>query len=126
MSLKFIGVLGLTISHDTGSQASLGTFTVISIPSIKNMADNKGIYRGTLSFSWAGGNYSGGTPGTGVATGTINVTSTKNKADNQFVIRVDDTGTMNGTIVNPSGGTIPIVNASVKITNAGQSKVRGE
>ena len=128
MAKKAIAVQGCTIAHDTGSGASGGTFTVTSVPSIKCKAGGNGIYKGTLAFTWAGGNYTGGVPGTGVASGTINFTATKTKADGQFVLRQDDTGTMNGTVGNPSGTppTLPITSAPVKISNAGQTKVSGE
>lgn len=134
--LKFIGVDGLTIDHGIGSTCSGGTFTITSIPSLKVKAGGKGVYRGTLNFTWSGGNCSGpvpnGIPGSASGNGSINVTATKVKAEGQFVIRVDDTGTMSGsyTATNPAPPppTIPgsFVNQPVKISNAGQDVVKAE
>lgn len=127
MSLKFLGVEGLTISHKAGSPVSGGTFTITSLPSTKYIPVGKGVYRGTLSFTFSGGTHSSGTPGTALGAGTIDFTSIKNKADGQFVIRVDDSGSMTGTYVPPvtPPPTVPFT-SDVEITNAGQDKVRGE
>ena len=130
MALKEIAVDGLTIDHDSGSIVSGGSFTITSIPSLKVKCENKGVYTGTLSFSFSGGYVSpddSGTTGTG--TGTIMFTAQKVKAENQFVLRKGDTGTMSGTYVkiNPAAPppTVPgtFTNQPVKITDAGQTKV---
>jgi len=129
MALKFVAVNGLTISHGAGSNCSGGTFTVSSTESSKCMAEGKGMYRGTLAFSWSGGNCSGpppGVPGSAAGSGTINVTATKNKADSQLVLRVDDTGTMSGTYTIPGPSQSAFTNQPVKISDAGQTKVKGE
>lgn len=135
MSLEFIGVEGLTIDHDTGSTVSGGSFTITSVPSIKVKCEGSGVYKGTLMFTFSGGTCSGPPPDSGstaTGSGSINFTATKNKVDGSFVIRKGDTGTMSGTYVatnpSPPPPTIPgtFVNQPVKITDAGQTKVRAE
>lgn len=128
MALKLVAVKGLVISHDSGSNCSGGTFTVSSVESSTCKAEGKGMHRGTLAFSWSGGNYSGGIPSTAAGSGTIAATTTKNKADSQFVLRADDTGTMSGTYTIPGSPPTPgsFSNQPVKISDAGQAKVKGE
>jgi hypothetical protein len=126
---KEIGVDGLTIGHGIGSTCSGGTFTITSVPSLKVKAGGKGVYKGTLSFTWSGGNHIGGVPATALGSGTINFSSSKVKADNQFVIRLDDTGTMSGTYTQPGSPPVPGIlfsNQPVKISNAGQTVVKAE
>lgn len=135
MSLELLGVEGLTIDHDTGSNVSGGTFTITSIASLKVKCEGKGVYKGTLSFTFSGGTCSGPPPDSGstaVGSGTINITALKSKVEGDFVIREGDIGTMSGTYVatnpSPPPATIPGVftNQPVKITDAGQTKVLGE
>jgi len=132
---EFIGVSGLTIGHGAGSNVSGGTFTITSVPSIKVKADGKGVYKGTLVFTFTGGSCSGPPPdsaSTAVGAGTIDITATKVKADGSFVIREGDTGSMSGTYVAtnpaPPPPTVPGVftDQPVEITDAGQTKVRAE
>ena len=130
MARKLIAVEGLTIDHSLGSPVSGGTFTITSQPSLKYSIKNvsfKKVYRGTLAFTFAGGTHSSGTTNSAVATGTINFTATKNKIDNQFVLRIDDSGSMTGTYVPPSvpPPTVPFT-SNVEITDAGQDKALGE
>lgn len=135
-----IGVVGLTIDHASGSNTSAGSFTVTSPPSISCKAEGQFMYKGTLLFSFLGGNSSdtlGGTgaftPGTVLGTGSIDPTAEKVKADGQLVIRDGDSGsfmTLFGTFVPSSSGT-PVPNTpiptmtDVEITNANQTKVEG-
>ena len=127
MARKLLAVDGLTISHSSGSPVSGGSFTVTSLPSLKMNAESKGVYRGVLAFTFTGGTHSSGTPGSALGAGTINFTATKNKIDGQFVLRVDDAGSMTGTYIPPSvpPPTVPF-SSDVEISDAGQSKVLGE
>lgn len=127
MTLKPIGVDGLTIDHVVGSPVSGGTFTITSTPSLKVKAEGKGVYSGTLNFTFAGGNGPGAVDGTVTATGSINPTAVYVKADGSLVIREDDVGNMTGTGTNsnPPPPTVPIFGV-VEITNAGQTKVKAQ
>lgn len=126
MSGKLLGVEGLTIGHSSGSLVSGGMFSITSLPSLKVKCEGKGVYRGVLTFMFSAGNHSSGVPGSALGSGTINVTAQKTKADHQLVIRAEDTGTIIGTYVPPSGipPTIPFT-SNVEITDAGQTKVKG-
>jgi hypothetical protein len=128
MALKEIAVEGLTISHSTGSNLSGGSFTITSTPSIKVKAEGKGIYRGTLNFSFSGGTYAGGVSSSATGSGSINFTATKTKADGQFVLRKDDSGTVSGTyqVPPPPPGVTSPFTASVEISDANQTKVKAE
>lgn len=141
MALKEIAVDGCTISHSAGSKTSVGSFTIITPPSLKSKCEGKGVYKGTLSFSFSGGNsaetFSGAgiiTPGTVLGTGTIDPTAEKCKDANQLVLRKDDSGsfdTLFGTFVPSAPPSIPVPNTplpptDVEISNANQTKVKGE
>ncbi len=134
-----IAVVGMTISHASGSDTSGGTFTPITPPSLKCKATNF-MYKGTFAFSFAGGNSAWtnnglGTilPATVLGTGTIDPTASKVKADGQFVIRENDTGslTLFGTFVPNAPPNTPVPNTplpstDVEISDANQTKVSAE
>jgi hypothetical protein len=125
MAKKMLAVQGCTVHCGaiTG-----GSATISNPPSTKVKAATKGVYKGTLSISWAGGYY-GGVPAQTILTamGTISATSLKVKVENQAAVRQDDQGTLSGTYTNPSGSppTLPF-STSMDISDAGQSKVQGE
>lgn len=121
---EYIAVSGLTIGHSSGSPVSGGTFTLTSIPSLKVKADGKGVYSGTLAFTFIGGTHTAGASGTATGGGTITVSATKTKADGSFVFLVGDTGTLAGAYVTSVPTTISF-ESDVEITNAGQTKVKG-
>lgn len=127
MTLKLIGVDGLTIVHSAGSPISGGTFTITSTPSVKVKAQGKGVYSGVLSFTFAGGNMSGITAESFTGAGTINPTAIYVKADGALVIREGDTGTLTGSGTNPSPPppTVPGT-GGVEISVAGQTKVKAQ
>lgn len=124
---ELFAVQGMTLAHATGSQASGGSLTPTTPPSIKVKAESKGVYRGPVAFSFSGGNYVGGQPGTAVGTGTINGSATKNKADSLAVLLEGDSGTMTGTYVSASNPfpTLPF-SSDVEVSVAGQTKATGE
>jgi len=130
MARKLLAVEGLTISHSSGSAVSGGTFTITSAPSLKYAVKNvtfKKVYRGTLTFTFTGGSHSSGTSGSATGAGTINFTATKNKIDGQFVLRVEDTGTLTGVYIPPSVPPPTVAfTSNVEISDAGQSKALGE
>ena len=70
--------------------------------------------------------FSGHTHISGWSVSPIMATSKKAKCDGQFVLRKNDSGTCQGTFVNnSSGATVPCV-CSLKISDAGQTFVKGE
>lgn len=127
MALKEIAVDGLTLSPQGIVSIGTGTLTIVSTPSIKVMADGKGVYTTPLIFTLALGDAEGYDPET-VATapsGSIPASAIRVLADGSLVMRVDDqflTVPMTGTI---SGTPTPFVEPW-KITDAGQTKVKAE
>ena len=63
MSLELAMNAAGALGHASGSLVSGGVFTIVSTPSIKNKAEGHGIYRGPLSYTFAGGDASGFDPG---------------------------------------------------------------
>lgn len=127
MTFENVAVVGLTISHGSGSTITGGSFVITSSPSSKVKAGGAFVYRGTINFTFSGGSEPTVTAGSVTGSGSISFTATKTKADGQFVIREGDTGTLTGTGTNPSPPppTLP-VSGSVEISNAGQTKVKAQ
>jgi len=127
MAVKLVAVDGLTLTPQGIVTPGVGTLTITSTPSVKVLAEGKGVYKTPMTFTLAGGSASGYDPTT-VATvgpGSVLGTSIKNLADGSLVMRVDDQAVavpMTGTI----GGTPTPFAETWKITNAGQTKVQGE
>ncbi|MFW9878452.1 MAG: hypothetical protein ACFFG0_35670 [Candidatus Thorarchaeota archaeon] len=132
MALKNIANSDLTISHGTGSIVTGGTFTVNSTPSTKVKANNKGVHKGGIAFSFSGGSAPGCNPGSVTGSGTIFPKATKVKAEGQLVNRVDDDTniSMTGKTINPAPPPplidVPLGTQPVVISNAGQNKVKGQ
>jgi len=124
MATKEIAVDGCVVAPQ--GIVSGGTVTITAVPSVKCKAGGKGIYKNPLTFTFAGGNATGYDPGTvtTVGPGSISATAVKTKADGLLVMRVDDQNAsvaLTGTI----GGTPTSFTGTFKITNAGQTKVKG-
>lgn len=124
--MKWIAVQGCTLQITTSPAITEGTTTITTLPSIKCKAANKGIYKGTVNVSLSG--YSDGTYSqSGTAIGTFVNGSTKNKAEDEFVLLEGDTAsnitiTLQNTISPFDSKTST---ATVKIQSAGQQKVQG-
>ncbi len=112
------------IDHKAGSLVSGGTFVITSTPSTKVKTENYGVYRGSLIWTFSGGNSIGFTNGTVAGGGTISPSAAKVKADGQLVIRLDDfvSITFSGTLTNGNPGTVVGI---VEVSDAGQSTVKG-
>jgi len=123
MALKEVANANLVLAPDP--PISGGSGTVTTPPSTKVKPGGAGAHRGTINFTWAGGTYAGQPIVSG--SGSISPTATKDKADGQAVIRKDDSGTINGTYTNPAPPppTLPF-SGTVKVSNAGQTKVTGQ
>lgn len=127
MSLKEIAVEGCTLEFQNG-----GTGTITINPnqaSTKVKAEGKGVYK-TLKFTISG--YTGGAitvTGSGTGSGEINASAQKVKVEGNAVFLkgdVSSTITINGLQPAEGGGTKPATNQEiVKITDAGQTKVKG-
>jgi hypothetical protein len=114
------------IDHSDGSPISGGIFTIISQSSVKVKALGKGVYRGPLQYSFAGGDADGFDPGSVLtaAPQIINPTAVKTKADFLEVIRLGDFGVMTAT-GSVSGTPTPIA-GQVEVVDAGQDKVKAK
>lgn len=123
---KNIAVEGCTLQFQNG-----GTGTISITPgqtSLKVKADGKGVYK-TLNFTISG--YTGQAitvAGSGTGSGSINASATHDKVEGNPVFLegdVSSTITING--LQPSGGGTAPATATeiVKITSAGQTKVKG-
>jgi len=126
MALKEVAVQGMTIGI-TGAGIS-GSVTVLGTPSTKVKAEANGVYKDNLSVTIPTGLRD--TPGlcTSVAPFPTNVpaSAVKNRVDGVEPLRVDDeTGTLNVPGVLDGGGAC-VISTTVKITDAGQTKVRAE
>lgn len=118
-----------TLDHGSGSPISGGSFVIVSVASIKNQLNGKGIFRDDLEYSFSGGSASGVVAGTvrTVVNQDISPTAVFTKADGFEVIREGDSGTMNAVGDNPSPPppTLP-VSGPVEVATAGQNKGKGQ
>lgn len=125
MSLKNITVDGCKLEFQNG-----GTNDSISITgttSTKVKADGKAVYK-ELKFSISGYNGQAITNKDGVGQGSIIATAQHVKVEGNAVILEGDVSasiTINGTTTTSSGKTQVTAVEIVKVTNAGQSKVKG-
>lgn len=126
MSLEYVANADLTLAHSAGSLISGGTFTIISVASSNVKADS-GVYVTPLSFSFAGGNATGFTPGTVAGAAAIQATATKTKADGLAVIRQGDKVTMIASGTQPGPPPVVVtITGDVEISDAGQTKVKAQ
>ena len=125
MSLKNITVDGCKLEFQNG-----GTNDSISITgttSTKVKADGKAVYK-ELKFSISGYNGQAITNKDGVGQGSIIATAQHVKVEGNAIILEGDVSasiTINGTTTTSSGKTPVTAVEIVKVTNAGQSKVKG-
>jgi hypothetical protein len=127
MSLKNIAVEGCSLEFQNGG----GPNTAISITgttSTKIKADGKAVYK-ELKFSISGYKGQAITNGDGTGSGSIIATAQHVKVEGNAVLLEGDVSaaiTINGTTTPPGGSPSPAVATEiVKITAAGQSKVKG-
>jgi hypothetical protein len=120
---KLIAVQGMTLSDTLGGAPVI---TINTSPSIKVKAENKGIYSGGISITVASGSVSSkGCTLTSAAIGTISPTALKVKENGQLVNRQDDEVSISGPGLT-GGGSGCTATFNIKITNAGQTKVKAE
>ena len=137
MALEYIANEDLQLGHGAGSSVSGGSFNITKNSSDKVKILGKWVQVKQIIFSFSGGNGPPPTlPGSVTGSGTITATATKDKAAKstvlELVMREKDSVSvaMTGQITNPSPPppTIPypLGNQPVEISNAGQSKVKGQ
>lgn len=125
MSLSYIAVKGCELKFQAGGTDS--SISITGTESTKAKADGKAIYK-ELKFSISNYNGQAITNGDGVGSGSIIASATKTKVEGNAVILEGDESaqiTINGTTTTQSG-TVPVTAVEVvKVTKAGQSKVKG-
>jgi hypothetical protein len=123
MALKEIAVDGM--DFDFVSSSDSGDLTLTGSPSIKVKAEDNGVYKNTLGISVS--NFENDNVQAGSGAGVFVATGTKTKADGLLVLRVDDLAIIAGTGTNKNAPppTLPFV-TTVEITDANQTKVKGE
>jgi hypothetical protein len=126
MSRKNVMVNGGTLGFAVGSVVSGGAFTITAVPSVRTKVDGKGIYCGPLAWTFAGGNATGAVNGTVFGAGTINPSAVYNKDGGLAMVLEGDSvaATFNG--VTPNGNPITFPGVTVRVANAGQTKVLGD
>lgn len=125
MSLKNVVVQGCELKFQAGGSDS--SISITGTESTKAKAEGKAIYK-ELKFSIS--NYSGQaiTNGDGVGNGSIIASATNTKVEGNAVILEGDVSaqiTINGTTTTQSGKVPVTAIEVVKVTKAGQSKVKG-
>jgi hypothetical protein len=133
VSLKEIAVDGCTLTITTAGVN--GTISIVSVPSTKVKAEDKGVYSGDMQLMITGitGIPPAGSSSPGTASCSISPTATSVKAEGQLVCRVGDkvqnVSAVGATEPNPPppGNTKPsTIIFDVEITDAGQTKVTAE
>lgn len=102
------------------SDLSLSSVTITSLPSTSVKAEGKKVYFGTLVFTVTG-TYNGNNIVTG--NGAIDADS-KVKSKALCALKLDDEGSIIGTL-QVGSSTVPF-ESSIKIINAGQTKVKAK
>lgn len=125
MSLKYIAVEGCTLEFQV--EGASGNIEITGTPSTKVKADGKAVYK-EIKFSIS--NYNGGavTNSDGTGTGSIIASAQHVKVEGNAVILEGDvsaTVEISGTTTTSSGPTPVTTTDVVKVTAAGQSKVKG-
>lgn len=129
MAKKLLAVDGFSYSiSDPTVQA---TISLIGVPSLKVRAESKGVCKDGFSLVVSAikvPSVGATTPDPVPYTVSFSATSTKNKVEGSFPLRVDDeTSTINANPIIPGTPPAPYpVSFNIKITNSGQSKVKGE
>ena len=114
-----------TIDHASGSPISGGTFVIVSTPSIPTKANDKGIYRGPLVFTFTGGSCTSPVASNVTGGGSIPPSAIYDKDDGLEVIRLGDSVEMVATGTPPGGGSVTC-KGDVEVSDAGQDKAKGE
>jgi hypothetical protein len=121
MAAKELAVQGCTLEIQTPVS---GNASITSSPSTKVKADNKGVYKGTVLVSVSGASQGNCQGASGV--GSFTTTAQKCKVENETPLRKDDEATVTCNGTDPTQGGAPCsFSATVKVSDAGQNKVKG-
>ena len=123
MSDSFIANTHRIISISPQGAWTPGSPVYIQTPAAKMKVNNIPVLVTQISWTITGCTAGAFTGGGG---GSIPATAVKCKADNQSVMRENDTGQCQGVLTNPNTGATLNCTCEYKITNAGQIKVKGE
>jgi len=119
---KEVAVVGASLSYEFPVSGTSAQFT--GSPSSKVKADGAFVFEDGTQVTIPAG-ITDGTCTTNVpGIGNMEATASKVKADGKLVLRKDDTLTVTGIAGVLSGGGACTLNATVKISNAGQAKVK--
>ena len=125
MSLKEIAVDGCTLEFQNGGNNE--SILITGTTSTKVKADGKAVYK-ELKFSISGYNGQAITNSDGTGQGSIIATAQHVKVEGNAVILKGDTSaliTINGSTTTQSGKQDVTAMEIVKVTDAGQTKVKG-
>ena len=121
---KNIAVDGCTLEFQAGGS---GTITITGTPSTKVKADGKAVYK-EIKFAISGYNGQDITNSDGAGQGSIIASAQKVKVEGNAVILEGDVSasiTINGTTTSKGSQKPAVAVEVVKVTDAGQSKVKG-
>lgn len=125
MSLKYIAVDGCTLEFQAGGNNN--SISIDGTTSSKVFADGKAVYK-EINFSINGYNGQAITNSDGTGSGSIIASASKVFVEGNAVILEGDVSasiTINGTTTTQSGKQPVTAIETVKVTKAGQTKVRG-
>ena len=115
------------MDFDFVSSSDSGDLTLTGSPStkVKKIPEDKGVYKNTLGISVS--NFENDNVNNGSGAGVFISTSLKNKAETLFILREGDLAVISGagTNKNPPPASLPFA-SSVEITDAKQTKIKGE
>jgi tetrahydrodipicolinate N-succinyltransferase len=118
MSGKLAAVEGCTLTLSSGA----GVIQIITPASAKVRASGKGVYFGALQISVTG--FSSEKVDVGAGTGVLNPTATKAKSGGYAVRAGDESEVI--TISGTKGNSSATDTVTVRITDAGQTKLKAE
>jgi len=102
---------------------------IVAIKATKTKANNKFVCANMITLTFTAGTPCPHTSVTHTFTsgaGSINATAIKTKVDNLLVLRKDDPGTCVGSWINTQSGLSVPCSCTLKISDAGQTKVLAE
>lgn len=128
MATEEVAVDGASVNHKAGSGISLGSFTIISVPSTKELENGKGIFTKELKVTFLGGNAAGMVPGSVFSkppSATIDPTA-DSKFGGEKAMRKGDNTTMDcqGTTTPVPPGSPGDVSGDIEIDDAGQTNLK--
>jgi len=126
MAFKEVAISGAVLSYEAPVSGPPAQFTGAPSSKVKDIATGMGVHKDGVQVTIPSG-VSDGTCTTVVpGVGNMAASALKTKADGSLVIRKDDSLTVNGITGVLSGGGACTLNVTVKVSDAGQSKIKAE